>query len=74
MTPTDFIEWRKRCGLSRIAASRALGMSRSMLFDYERGVARGKGRAISIPRVVELACLALELRPEEKCNERTIIC
>ena len=60
MTPDQFREWRLNLGLSQAAAARALGLSRSSVIDYERGFKRGTDRAAPIPRIVELACQALE--------------
>jgi len=62
MTPDQFRAWREHLGLSKSAAARALGISPSRLYDYETGMKRGTDRAAPIPRVVELACLALAFR------------
>lgn len=59
MTPDQFREWRQQLGLGQAAAARALGLSRSRVIDYERGIKRGTDRPASIPRTVELACMAL---------------
>ena len=62
MTSSEFIEWRKRLGWTRAVAATALGLSASRLGDYERGKTRGRETEAPIPRVVELACEALEDR------------
>jgi predicted transcriptional regulator len=61
MTSNEFREWRERLGLSKAAAARALGLSLSRVTDYEIGMKRGTDRAAPVPRVVELACRALQL-------------
>lgn len=53
-------EWRRRLGYTQQAAAAALGISVSQLIDYETGHKRGTDRAAPIPRVVALACRALE--------------
>jgi transcriptional regulator with XRE-family HTH domain len=60
MTSEQFREWRQQLGLSQAAAARALGLGRSTIIDYERGKKRGTDRAAPVPRVVELACQALQ--------------
>ena len=61
MTPAELIALRARLGLSQAALARALGMSRSQIMDYERGHDRSaEARPVAIPRVVELACAAIE--------------
>jgi predicted transcriptional regulator len=60
MTGPDFLAWRRRLGLSRKGAAEALGMSLSQIVDYEAGHKRGTDRPAPIPRVVVLACQALE--------------
>lgn len=55
MSPADFLAWRRRLGLTQHQAAEALGMSRAMIANYE-------GEKYPIPRVVELACEALEAR------------
>jgi predicted transcriptional regulator len=64
MTPDQFRAWREQLGLSKASAARALGISPSRLYDYEAGMKRGTDRPAPVPRVVELACLALELMVE----------
>lgn len=62
MTPDDLRAWRKRLGLSQVQAATALGLSVSRIIDYERGTTRGRENAAPIPRVVELACAAIEIQ------------
>jgi predicted transcriptional regulator len=64
MTPDEFRSWRARCRLTMRDAADALGISYSSIIDYENGFRRGTpGRAVHIPRTVQLACLALERIP-----------
>lgn len=51
---TEFAEWRARLGLSKLAAARALGMSKDTTPRYESG-------QIKIPKYVALACAAIAL-------------
>lgn len=50
---------------SASAAAEALGISVSQITDYQSGVKRGTDRLAPIPRVVALACQALEDLAEE---------
>ena len=52
MTPTDFIDWRKRLGINRAEASRRLGIAPNTVTAYEKG-------RTEIPRYIALACMAL---------------
>lgn len=52
MTNADFRQWRDRCNLSLSGAAVALGVSRSMVAEYQADR--------SIPRTVALACWAVE--------------
>lgn len=52
MTAAQFQKWRQSLGLSKTAAARALGMSRTTIDQYESGRHR-------IPLYVELACREL---------------
>ena len=65
MTPTDLRAWRKRLGITRAVAAGLLGMSARGLAHYEDGDR-------PIPRVVDLACEAVEKRQEayEAANAR----
>jgi transcriptional regulator with XRE-family HTH domain len=60
VTGPDLKAWRGRLGYTQQAAAEALGISVSQLIDYETGRKRGTDRAAPIPRLVALACLALE--------------
>jgi transcriptional regulator with XRE-family HTH domain len=61
MTPEDFKAWRKAMGFrSQQAAADALGMSKSAIVNYELGTRRDGGKPVEIPRVVALACAALD--------------
>jgi hypothetical protein len=53
MTPAEFRAWMARCGYSLETAAGALDMSRRMIAHYSAGTK-------TIPRVVWLACIALE--------------
>lgn len=53
MTPADFLAWRSRLGLTQAGAAEALGISPRQVWNYENGRA-------AIPRLVELACSALD--------------
>lgn len=59
MTETPIARWRARMGLSQRAAAEALGMSLSGYQEQERG-AGFDGRPREAPRVLLLACAALE--------------
>jgi len=60
MTGPDLKAWRARLGYTQAAAAEALGLSVSQIGDYESGHKRGTDRPAIIPRVVALACQALE--------------
>jgi transcriptional regulator with XRE-family HTH domain len=51
--PEDMRAWRRRLGLTQTQAGTALGLTLRAIQHYEGG-------SRSIPRVVELACWALE--------------
>jgi transcriptional regulator with XRE-family HTH domain len=42
-------------------AAEALGVSTSLVENYERGIRRGTSQPVEIPRYIELACKALSL-------------
>jgi transcriptional regulator with XRE-family HTH domain len=65
MTGIDLKAWRVRLGYTQAAAAEALGISVSQIIDYETGHKRGTDRPAVIPRVVALACQALEDLAEE---------
>ena len=63
MKPKEFKRWRKAQGLSQTKAAKKLGLKLRTVQYYEKGERRGK--AISIPRMVELACYAISCGVEE---------
>lgn len=66
MTPEQFKEWRMAMGFrSREAAAQALDISSSTVELYETGKRRDNGLPVTIPFIVELACIALELIYQE---------
>lgn len=58
MRPEDFKAWRKRLGLTQAATADELGITRRAVIYYEQG-------ARLIPKVVMLACKALEMEREK---------
>lgn len=54
MRPEDFKAWRKHLGLTQAATAKELGITRRAVIYYEQG-------ARVIPKVVMLACKALEM-------------
>lgn len=52
MTPADITAWMNRLGLNKAQAASALGIARTTLDRYLSGDK-------PIPRVVELACIAI---------------
>ena len=69
MTPSEFRAWRARLGLTQTEAARELELTPRMVKMYEKGAhptrrdVRGAPAPVIIPRVVELACAALEIGP-----------
>ena len=61
MTRDGFRAWRKRLGMSQLATAAALGISVETVGHYERGVRRGSGAAVAIPKQIRLAAAALSL-------------
>ena len=59
MTSEQFRAWRLKHFRSQSEAAKELGISRQSLFDYEQGFRRGTLIPVSIPRPIELACLAI---------------
>ena len=59
MQPDDFRSWRKALGWKQKDAAEKLGLKKRVIQYYEKGDRDGK--AIDIPKTVELACLALTL-------------
>jgi len=64
MTGAEMKEFRDRLGWTQQRLATELGMSVSAIVQYERGRVRTKSgeRAVTIPKVVELALEALEAR------------
>lgn len=62
MTNADFIAWRKKLGLTKVAAAKALGVSVSSVTLYENGKRFDDSRPVVIPKVVTLATEALTYR------------
>ena len=58
MTHEDFKNWRKKMGLTQQQAADVLGLSKATIENYD------KGRPVVIPRVVALACAAIEHKLE----------
>lgn len=65
MSPADFTAWRKRLGLTKIAAAEALGISPESIANYEKGRRSDSKKPVLIPKVVALACgaVAYGLKP-----------
>ncbi|ODN68540.1 helix-turn-helix domain-containing protein [Methylobrevis pamukkalensis] len=61
MTSEQFKAWRKALGFTQAAAAEALGLSKPAVENYDRGVRREDGRAVVIPKVVALACMAIRM-------------
>ena len=59
MSPTDFIAWQARMGLTVRAAAELLGVAPSTVQDWRTGVSRRTGQPIELPRMLGLACAAL---------------
>ncbi|WP_246333099.1 helix-turn-helix domain-containing protein [Aureimonas mangrovi] len=62
MNSARFREWRKAYGLKQKDAADKLGLKKRVIQYYEKGDRDGK--AVEIPKSVELACLALALGHE----------
>lgn len=60
MSPTDFIAWQARMGLTVRAAAELLGVAPSTVQDWRTGVSRRSGQPIELPRMLGLACAWLE--------------
>lgn len=64
MTPSDFRAWRRRLGFSQAAAARALGIHVQTVKRYEIAPETAlDDPPFAVPRVVALACKALEVNP-----------
>ncbi len=57
MNPSGFRSWRKKLGLKQKDAADLLGLKKRVIQYYETGTRDGK--AVSIPKSVELACYSL---------------
>jgi transcriptional regulator with XRE-family HTH domain len=57
MTPEQFKSWRKAMGLKQKEAADLLGLKKRVIQYYERG--HRDGKAVEVPRTVELACYAI---------------
>ena len=68
MEPIEFRQWRKSLGWKQKDAAEKLGLKKRVIQYYEKGDRDGK--AVGIPRSVELACLALALG-HDRWNEET---
>jgi len=51
-TTTRFAAWRCASGLTQQAAAELLGVSKSIVIDWEAGVVRGRGTTIEPPAAV----------------------
>ena len=60
MTHEDFKNWRNKMGPTQQQAADVLGLSKATIENYDKGVRREDGRPVVIPRVVALACAAIE--------------
>lgn len=65
MTAADFLEWRKRLGLTVRAAASALGIHQETVSQY------GSGKS-PVPLAIELACEAIEARASEQTGETSM--
>jgi transcriptional regulator with XRE-family HTH domain len=73
MTPQEFKAWRKSMGFTQVQAAAALDMSRVMIGLYECGHRRdGTRPAVTIPRVVELACAYLSMPTVAAAAEKRV--
>jgi transcriptional regulator with XRE-family HTH domain len=59
MTSLEFKQWRASLGLTKVLAAKQLGISLSNLSLYENGHRYDNGKAVEIPKTVELACFNL---------------
>ena len=59
MSPTEFKNWRKRCGLTQEQAAKKLGLKKRILQYYEKG--KREGKDFEIPKTTELACYAISV-------------
>jgi DNA-binding XRE family transcriptional regulator len=59
MKPEDLLNWRKTLGYTQEEAGQKLGVDRSTIQNWERGVTR-------VPRIMELACRELTRRWKQR--------
>ena len=59
MSPTEFKNWRKRCGLTQEQAAKKLGLKKRIPQYYENG--KRDGKDFEIPKTTELACYAISV-------------
>ncbi len=57
MTPTQFKSWRKGLGYKQKEVAELLGLKKRVIQYYEKG--KRDGKAVEIPKSVELACHAI---------------
>jgi hypothetical protein len=60
MDPEQFREWRTAMTMTQQQAAEALGLSKSTIENYESGKRRDNDQPVEIPKVVALACAALQ--------------
>lgn len=72
MTPEQFKNWRAHMGFSQARAAEVLDMSEDAIGYYDLG-RRRDGRAVVIPKTVELACAALALGVFEYAGPGVVI-
>ena len=59
MTPAQFNAWLAEMGLSERRAAELLGVARSSVQDWRRGVNRTTGEPMKLPAMLGLACAAI---------------
>jgi DNA-binding XRE family transcriptional regulator len=57
-TDTNFRRWREECGLTQEQAAKALGLSRSRIQHYDKGVSRSS-KLPAIPSKAERTLMAV---------------
>lgn len=57
LTPKQFLEWRRKLGLSQPSAAKKLGLSHSSISVYEKG--KRKDSEVKIPFLVALGMSAI---------------
>lgn len=61
MTHEQFAAWREAMNLNKRQAGAVLGLSPETIANYEFGKRRD-GQSVSIPRHVDLACMAIAMQ------------